>query len=124
MTRWYWSQIGGTLVEEFAVTRRTKTSQMRLLDGLILPNDEHRIAKASDVDLAGKHVIVVQTKAANLGMNLLGQTLFSQLLVYRNFEPDHVDAVALCKGDDDVLHELALTFPDVQVVVSPDDLSP
>jgi hypothetical protein len=81
------------------------------------------IATESEVDLKVKHVIVVQTKAANLGMNLLGQTLFSKLLVYRNFEPAHVDAVALCKGDDDVLHELALTFRDVQVVIAPTHLA-
>jgi hypothetical protein len=119
MTRWYWNQIGGTLVEEFLLTPRTETSQMRLLDGLIIPSGENRIAKTSDVDLTGQSVISVQTKDSNLGMYLLGQTLFSQLLIYRNYEPAHVDAVALCRNDDEVLHELAVTFPDVSVVTVP-----
>lgn len=55
-------------------------------------------------------------------MNLLGQTLFSQLLLYRNYEPAHVDAVALCRNDEDVLHELAVTFPDLTIVTVPDHI--
>jgi hypothetical protein len=122
MTRWYWNQIGGTLVEEFLLTPRTATSQMRLLDGLIIPSGENRIARTSEVDLTGREVISVQTKDSNLGMYLLGQTLFSQLLIYRNYEPAHVDAVALCRNDDEVLHELALTFADLTIVTVPDHI--
>jgi hypothetical protein len=33
ITRWYWSQIGGTLVEEFPLTPRTKSSSGRWVDG-------------------------------------------------------------------------------------------
>ena len=120
MTHWYWEQIGGTLIEEFHLTTPTTTTELRRLDGLILPNGEQRIADwRENLDIAHQHVISVQTKNSTLGMELLGQTLFSQQLLYRNFHPAHVDAVALCRNTDDALEEIANTFPDLTIVTVP-----
>lgn len=67
MTRWYWQQVGGTLVEEFVAVQRSATCAPRLLDGVIITGGETRIARRSEVSLEGKDVIVVQTKASRLG---------------------------------------------------------
>src|SRR2546425_11695496 len=45
MIRWYWNQIGGTLVEEFPAVCRTALCGQRLLDAIILPKRETRIAQ-------------------------------------------------------------------------------
>jgi hypothetical protein len=62
MTRRYWRQVGGTLIEEFPAVRRRKDRGQRLIDGIILPEGEHKIAHRKDVSLEGKDIIVVQTK--------------------------------------------------------------
>ena len=41
ITRWYWSTVGGTLVEGFPLTRQSPTSAGRWVDGLILPDGPH-----------------------------------------------------------------------------------
>ncbi len=119
MTRWYWQQIGRTLVEEFRVVKRSKTVGQRLVDGIILPNQPNRIAHWRDVTLDGEDVIVVQTKNARLGMYLMGQTVFSAELVRRRFNPRTVRSVALVRRDDEVMHALLDGYPDVEVVVAP-----
>jgi len=70
MTRWFWEQVGGTLVEEFLLTPRSATLSNRWADGLILPEGPHRIAEAADVNVVGQEVIVVQTKTGRLRMTL------------------------------------------------------
>lgn len=116
MIRAYWSQVGGTLIEEFPVVRRTATCGQRLLDAVILPNGETRIAHWREVSLEGEDVIVVQAKASRLGMYLMGQTLFSAQLV-EQFKPASVKSVALCNRDDSVLRPLLERYPGMQVVV-------
>jgi hypothetical protein len=121
MTRWYWSQIGGTLVEEFLLTPRTSTSSARWVDGLIIPSGPNKIAQTNDVSIDGKHVISVQTKVGRLGMYLMGQVVFSQQLLYRNYSPSRVTSVALCERNDDVLGPMLVeSFDDIEVVVVPD----
>lgn len=118
MTRWYWQQIGGTLVEEFPVVKRTATCAPRYIDGVIIRDGEQRIARAPEVQIEGKDVIVVQTKAARLGMSLMGQAFFSAALMAR-FRPRSVHAVALCNRDDSVLRPLLEAEHNVTVVVYP-----
>ena len=119
LTRWYWSQVGGTLVEEFLLTPRSATSSPRWVDGLILPDGPRRIADAKDVNVDGKEVIVVQTKKGRLRMTLMGQVVFSQKLMYRNYKPRRVRSIALCEEDDDVLRPMLEAFDDVEVVIAP-----
>jgi hypothetical protein len=119
LTRWYWSQVGGTLVEEFLLTPRSATSSPRWVDGLILPDGPRRIADAKDVNVDGQEVIVVQTKKGRLRMTLMGQVVFSQKLMYRNYKPRRVRSIALCEEDDDVLRPMLEAFEDVEVVIAP-----
>jgi hypothetical protein len=118
MTRWYWQQIGGTLVEEFVAVRRSATCGARLLDGVIIKDSDNRIARQSEVALKDKDVIVVQTKASRLGMYLMGQAFFSAQLI-QAFGPRSVVSVALCSQDDSALRPLLEQYPDMQVVVCP-----
>ncbi|MGI9468325.1 MAG: hypothetical protein ACR2OA_14490 [Rubripirellula sp.] len=45
MTRWYWKQVGGTLIEEFHAVRKSPTNARRLIDGVIIHGGETKIAK-------------------------------------------------------------------------------
>jgi hypothetical protein len=122
MTRWYWSQVGGTLVEEFALARRSSTSSARWADGLVLPDGPRCIAKAEDVDVDGQEVIIVQAKVGRLRMTLMGQVVFSQKLMYLNYEPKRVRSVALCEQDDDVLRPMLEAYEDIEVVIAPQNI--
>jgi hypothetical protein len=118
LTRWYWRQVGGTLVEEFIAVEATAHCGRRVLDGVILPDGEFRIARQAEVSLDGRDIIVVQTKTGRLGMYLMGQALFSAELM-RRFRPRSVRSVALCQASDSVLQPLFERFPGMQVVVCP-----
>ena len=118
MTRWYWQEVGGTLIEEFVAVEGTATCGRRVLDGVIIQDGAYRIAHQSEVSLKGKDIIVVQTKASRLGMYLMGQAFFSAQLLQR-FQPRSVVSVALCSQDDAVLRPLFEQYPNMQVVVCP-----
>lgn len=118
MTRWYWQQVGGTLIEEFIAVKGTSDCGVRVLDGVIIKDGDLRIAKQSEVSLEGKDVIVVQTKANRLGMSLMGQAFFSAQLIKR-FNPRTVISVALCNQDDSGLRPLFEQYPSMKVVVCP-----
>ncbi len=118
MTRWYWQQIGGTLIEEFCAVSRSKTTGVRLLDGVIIRGGVHRIARQNEVNVAGEDIVVVQTKASRLGMYIMGQTLFSARLM-KQFEPRSIESVALVSKDDEILRPLLEEFPGMRVVVAP-----
>lgn len=89
-----------------------------MLDGVIVKDGEHRIARQEEVTLEDRDAIVVQTKAERLGMPLMGQAFFSAQLI-RAFGPRSVVSVALCNRDDSVLRPLFEQYPDMQVVVYP-----
>jgi hypothetical protein len=118
MTRWYWQQVKGTLIEEFRVVNRSTTSGQRLIDGVIIQGGEFRIARQSTISVEHQDLIVVQTKAARLGMYLMGQTLFSAELM-KQFNPRSITSVALCSQDDEVLRLLLEQYPGMQVVICP-----
>jgi hypothetical protein len=94
MTRWYWQQVGGTLIEEFVAVKGNVTFGRRVLDGIIIRDGACRIACQSEVSLEGKDIIVIQTKASRLGMYLIGQAFFSAQLIQR-YRPRSVVSVAL-----------------------------
>ena len=121
MTRRYWENVGGTLLEECLVVPRSPGVGRRVVDAVIIVGGDHRIAsRAENISLDGHDLIVVQTKASRLGMYLLGQALFSRLLVEDRFAPRSVRTVALCAADDAVLRPHAARFG-IEVVV--DDLA-
>jgi hypothetical protein len=121
MTHRYWERVCGTLLEEYLVVPRSRGVGRRVVDAIIIVGGDHRIAsRAENVSLDGHDLIVVQTKASRLGMYLLGQALFSRLLIEDRFAPRSVRTVALCAADDAVLRPLAVRFG-IEVVV--DDLA-
>jgi len=121
MTRWYWKQVGGTLIEAFHVVRKSPTNARRLIDGVIIHGGETKIVKSPDVDLSGKDVTVVQAKANRLGMYLMGQAFFSAALISK-LNPRSIKSVALCKHDDSVMHELLEKHDGMEVVVCPPEV--
>ena len=105
LTRRYWEEVGGTLIEEFPAVLRGTGNAQRLLDGLIIQGEPKVIAKATVVTIKGKNIIVLQTKANRLGMNLMGQAIISKKLMER-FEPKSIRSVAICTEGDSVLEPL------------------
>lgn len=105
MLRRYWKRVGGILIEEYPVVRGGADRGPRYIDGIIVRSRTTRIARARDVSLRGKHIIVVQVKTGRLGMNLMGQAFFSMSLM-RKFQPASIQTVALCEKDDSVLRPI------------------
>ena len=115
LTRKYWESIGGTLIEEFPAVIKGEANSRRLLDGVVILGEEHKIAKASEVEIEGKDIVVIQTKANRLGMYLMGQAFFSKELM-KKFNPKSIRTVAICGKDDSVMRELSEEFG-IEVVV-------
>lgn len=120
MTKWYWKQVGGTLIEEYPAVCRSESTGQRLIDAIILPQGETKKAHWKEVSIEGEDIIVVQTKRGRLGMYLMGQTFFSAELMKR-FNPKSVTAVALCEKYDDVLAPILERYPNIEVVLYPGD---
>lgn len=115
LTRKYWQSVGGTLVEEFPVVRRSASNAQRLLDGLIVLDGNNRIARADEIKIEGMDVIVLQTKANRLGMYLMGQAFFSRELV-KALNPKSIRTVAICAQDDSEMRSLCNQFH-IEVVI-------
>jgi hypothetical protein len=115
MIQRYWQQTGGTLFEEYLAVPRGKGIGRRLIDAVIIVDGVREIALRGKkpVSLDGHDVIVVQAKANRLGMYLMGQALFSRLLIERQHA---LRTIALCAVDDTVLRPLAERFG-IEVVV-------
>jgi hypothetical protein len=104
LTRRYWDEVGGTLAEEFPAVLRGSCHAQRLIDGVIILGEPKRIAKPSEVSINGKDIIVLQTKANRLGMNLMGQAILSKKLMEK-FEPKSIRSIAICSEGDSVLEQ-------------------
>ena len=88
ITRRYWERVGETLLQEYCVVRRRPGVGPRWIDAIIILGGDHRIAPRAEhasLGLDGRDLIVVQTKTGRLGMNLLGQALFSRELIREHF---------------------------------------
>src|SRR5262249_36629933 len=78
-------------------------------------DESHGRARLEEYDkLAGRNVIVVQTKAKRMGMYLMGQALFSARLVIAQGAKS-VRSILLCTAADSVLLPLLKPFPEVEV---------
>ena len=117
-TRKYWQSIGGLLIEEFVISQPKKEQAYRAVDGLIVLGEETRIHNSNTYDIAGKDVIVIQTKRSRLGMYLLGQAYFSKLVI-NSFKPRSVKSVAICGRNDNLMQELA-NMHHIEVIVIAD----
>lgn len=114
-TRKFWESIGGLLIEEFEVVKKSESSARRLIDGVIVLDEETRIHNSTKFDIAGKDVVVVQTKANRLGMYLLGQALFSKKLIEKH-NPKSIRTVAICGKGDEVMEKEA-EIEGIEVIV-------
>ena len=117
LTRRYWDSVGGALIEEFPAVRRVAGNAQRLLDGVIVLDQPKSILRFRDVEIKGKDIIVVQTKAKRLGMYLMGQAIVSRRLM-EMFEPRSIRSVALCTQGDTVLEQMLKEFGIELVVYS------
>jgi hypothetical protein len=120
-TRKYWQSVGGLLIEEFRVTKKSKSpdQENRYIDAVIVLNEPKAFHDKNTYDLSGKDVIVVQTKRGRIGMYLLGQTFFSAQLIKRH-KPRSIKAVAICGRNDSMMEELAKNF-EVKIIVISDE---
>lgn len=121
LTRWYWSRIGGLLIEEFPVVRASSNQGKRHLDGLIVLGEPTSKTASRDFDLKGRDVVVIQAKAKRLGMYLMGQCLFSRDLVL-GLGAKSVRSVAICTQDDAALRPLIEAHEGCEVVVFEGDV--
>ena len=120
MTRRLWKELGGTLFEEHLAVPPGPNRGARRLDGLLLLTEPFRLASRGETpELARQDVVVIQTKASRLGMNVLGQALFSAELL-RQAGARGVRTIALCTADDEVLRPLAMRYG-IEVVVDDGD---
>lgn len=114
LTRRYWKEIGGTLIEEFLAVKKTKESGQRLIDGVIIMNGENIVSNTQQ-EIKNKDIIIIQTKAKKLSMSLLGQALFSREIL-TSFKPKSIRTVTICTKNDQLLEELAIKY-DINVIV-------
>jgi hypothetical protein len=105
------------LIEEFLAVPHGPEQGPRRIDGLILLDGPTEIQKGKGLDITGRPVVVVQTKASRLGMYLLGQAVFSARII-QSLRPASLRSVAICTAGDAVLEPLAQEFG-VEVVVYP-----
>ena len=91
LTLRYWQSCGGIFIPEFRVVERSGDHGQRLIDGLIVLGEETRVAHWREVDLAGRDIVSIQTKANRLGMYLLGQAYFSRELSKAVQSEEHQD---------------------------------
>jgi len=109
LTRRYWDEVGGTLVEEFPAVLRGSGNAQRLIDGVIILGEPKKIAKPLEISIKGKDIIVLQTKANRLGMNLMGQAIVSKKLMEK-FEPKSIRSIAICSEGDSVLEQYLAVY--------------
>ena len=121
-TRMYWESIGGLLIEEFIAVSGTKHQGRRPVDGLIVLGEDKALSSDTTYDIAGKDVIVIQTKQSRLGMYLLGQAYFSKVLIQK-LGARSVKSVAICGRGDAVMELLALDHG-VEVVIIDESMKP
>jgi len=118
LTERYWQEVGGTLIPEFPAVLRGPGKARRLLDAIIVPDGPFERRHATQVDIQGKDVIVVQTKARRLGMPVMGQALFSIRLM-EPFRPASIRSVVICTKGDAALEPL-LAEHGIELVVYDD----
>jgi hypothetical protein len=68
LTEAFWRTIGGTLIPEYPAVRRKRAQAGRWIDGVILLDEEFRLAPARQaLPVSGKRVMTVQTKLGASG---------------------------------------------------------
>ena len=122
MTEWYWRKVlkQGTLIKEYVAVERTEdgSNGSRFMDGLVIVDGPFEISDDVMRDIAGKDVVVIQSKNKRLGMYLMGQALFSRQLILAKGAKS-VRSVAVCRKDDKIMRELLEAHPEIEVTFCP-----
>ena len=105
------------MIEEFCAVRRGPFIGTRLIDGVIVLNEETRIHNSNFFDIKDRDVISIQTKQNRLGMYLMGQAFFSADLL-ETFKPKSIKRVLICGMNDEILHPICEKY-NIEVVVIP-----
>ena len=125
MTEWYWREVlkKGTLIKEYVAVERAEdgSNGSRFMDGLVIMDGPFKISDDVTRDIAGKDVMVIQSKNKRLGMYLMGQALFSRELILKK-KPKSVRSVAVCRKDDKIMRELLEAHPEIEVAFCPAEL--
>ena len=117
LTRKYWNEVGGTLIEEFNLVLKNKNHARRLADGLIILGGPKIISKERNINIKNKNVIVLQTKAKKIGMNVCGQALVSKMIIEKYHEPKSVKSVIICTKGDDIVEEQIRQFKFIEIKI-------
>lgn len=122
ITEWYWREVlkKGTLIKEYVAVERAKdgSNGSRFLDGLVILDGPFKMSDDVRCDIAGKDVVIIQSKNKQLGMYLMGQALFSRELLLKKGAKS-VRSVAVCRKDDKVMRPLLEAHPGIEVVFCP-----
>ncbi len=109
MTVEFWRSLGqGTLILEYPLVSGERDSNRRAVDALIVLDGEFaRCAWQDAPDLAGRRVMVVQTKAYRTDAALVGQAVFSPILLRRRHPSIRsIESVLLSPSPEPVLSDL------------------
>jgi hypothetical protein len=111
MTIAFWRSSGrGTLMLEYPVVLRDGASNRRAVDALILLDGEFtRIAWTEAPNMDGRPVVLIQTKAYRTDAALVGQAVFSPILLRRRHPRlGQIESVLLSPEPEPALSDLLL----------------
>jgi hypothetical protein len=109
MTVEFWRSLGrGTLILEYPLVSGERDSNRRAVDALIVLDGEFiQCAWAAAPNLAGKRVMVVQTKAYRTDAALVGQAIISPILLRRRHPAiGAIESVLLSPAPEPALSDL------------------
>lgn len=117
----------GTLYEELAIVPRLSGEQeVRRVDGLVVLDDPsgRRCSPRGMLDLNGREIVVIQTKAMPLNAYVFGRALLSPRLISQSWSPKNIRTVLLCLADQPELSGvISRSFPEVEIRVRPGERS-
>lgn len=128
-TGWWEEELkgAGTLYEELAIaSRQVPLQEVRRADGVVILDDPpgRRCRPRGMLDLDGKEIVVIQTKAMPLNAQVFGQALLSPRLISQSWHPKNIRTVLLCLADQPELSSvIARFFPEVELWVRPGERS-
>jgi len=101
MTRNYWEEVGGLMIEEYLVVKQSLSNGPRRLDGLIILGQTKETRQNIPFEIKEKDVICIQTKNSRLGIYVMSQAFSSRMLLELN-SPKSIKSVILVSKNDSV----------------------
>ena len=136
---WNKTKDKGKLFDNFQRASRDSSTDIPKFGALILSDEPKEWIHWKDISTAHKAiykslrnrdvtVVHAEHDYASIGMSLMGEALFSAMLVKKHFHPRSVRSVALCKKDDCILSSMLKDTGkkigiDTKAVVVPQDVN-